>query len=325
MNLKELPEDFIVEEKPLNLFLQKKGDYCYFLLTKKNKNTLDVIKEISKKLRIRERNFHVAGIKDKKAVTTQYVSGYRIDVRALKRLRIPDVTLEFLGYGDERLKLGQLEGNVFTVVVRNLECKEHKHVSFLENYFDEQRFSGKNVLLGNILIKKEFRKFCYSLHLKWKQGDYVNAIRTIPKRRLIFYINAYQSYLWNEVVAAYLQKNLPSFSSAAYSEGTFVFSDAQLPQASVPILGYATDLTGSAFKELYEELMRLEHLTTKDFILKELPELISEGTSRNLYVNVNLSVQYEKDDRHPGKYKALVKFSLPPGSYATLVIKKMFS
>lgn len=333
--IKEIPEDFVVEELPKDLHILEKGDYCYFLLEKRNRNTDDVVAEIAKRLGKRTREFHVAGNKDKIAITKQYVSGFRVKKEQLERLRIAASKLTFVGYGDSRLKLGQLEGNRFTIVVRNLTDRGRK-IRFIENYFDEQRFSGRNALLGKALVKKEFRKFCFMLRLQWKEGDYINAIRQLLKKRLIFYVNAYQSWLWNRAAAEHLLSCLrksPFEKSPRgktdgswkvdYSLGELVFSEEMLENIEVPILGYNSEL--GEFQEIYVRLLEEEKLQQEDFLIKELPELISEGTTRRLYAEVNeLKIEYKEDERHRGKKKAVVSFILQPGSYATMVVKKMF-
>jgi len=321
--IKEIPEDFVVEEIPKDLNIIEKGDYCYFLLEKRNRNTADAVAEIARKLGKRSRELHVAGNKDKVAISKQYVSGFRVKKEQMERLKIANCKLTFVGYGDARLKLGQLLGNKFTLIVRGLE-KEGKAASFIENYFDEQRFSGRNALLGRALVKKEFRKFCFMLRLKWKEGDYVNAIRTISKKRLIFYVNAYQSWLWNNAVKKYLDAHLQESWKVDYSMGELVFSDEMLENVDVPIIGYNGEL--GEFEEIYGKLLEEEKLKQRDFLIKELPELISEGTTRKLYAEVkDFDVRYGKDERHKGKKKAVVNFTLQPGSYATMVVKKMFS
>src|SRR3989344_1935795 len=306
--IKEIPEDFVVEEIPKDLNIIEKGDYCYFLLEKRNRNTADAVAEIARKLGKRSRELHVAGNKDKVAISKQYVSGFRVKKEQMERLKIANCKLTFVGYGDARLKLGQLLGNKFTLIVRGLE-KEGKAASFIENYFDEQRFSGRNALLGRALVKKEFRKFCFMLRLQWKEGDYVNAIRTISKRRLIFYVNAYQSWLWNRTIAEYLAARLSKSWKVDYSMGELVFSDERLEDVDVAIIGYNSELV--EFEEIYVRLLEEEKLKQGDFLIKELHELISEGTTRKMYAELKgLSVKYEKDERHKDKIKAVLEFQL---------------
>jgi TruD family tRNA pseudouridine synthase len=71
--LKQLPEDFVVIEIP-SAKTEKQGKYLYFWMKKKGRNTLDVVKELARRLRIREKDIGFAGSKDKQAVTEQMIS-----------------------------------------------------------------------------------------------------------------------------------------------------------------------------------------------------------------------------------------------------------
>jgi len=303
--IKQKMDDFFVEEEiELDLSSNIK-DYTYFILEKRDWNTNDAIKAIASKLRIKPNRINVAGIKDKKAITRQYVSVYKISRK-------------------ERLKLGQIKSNRFIIVVRNLD-EEAEKIDFIENYFDDQRFGNINPIVGNALIKKEFRKACYTLKLKWDKGDYVNPLRNLGKKLLRFYINSYQSLLFNEVLNIYFSKKYKEFKEIEYEYGEFIFSNENINNIKVPILGFLTEFENKEIELLYTELMKKYKIKKEDFIIKQIPEISSEGNERDLIVKIkNLKCTYEKDESSKGKLKAILEFSLPPGSYATLVVKKMF-
>jgi len=156
MKVKDSPEDFEVEEV-LKLNLKERGDYAYFILEKKSWTTLKALGKIADSLRINVQRLTVAGQKDKQGVTKQYVSVYQVSDRALSRVKIKDIKIKFLGYGDKAISLGDLEGNKFRLVVRELE-EPLGQIDFVVNYYDEQRFGGyrpnfhlvgKETLLGN--------------------------------------------------------------------------------------------------------------------------------------------------------------------------------
>jgi tRNA pseudouridine13 synthase len=321
--IKNKIEDFCVEEV-IKLDLTKKGDYSYFILEKKDWNTHDAIKAICSNLRVKPNKFNVAGIKDKRAITRQYISIFKINKDNVENLKIKDLKLTFIGYGNERLKLGQNEYNSFRIVVRNLE-KKVDEIKFIENYFDDQRFGGRNHILGKALVKKEFRKACFNLKLKWNQGDYVNPLRNLGKKLLRFYINSYQSLLFNQFLNVYLSKKYKNFKEVEYSQGEFYFSNEEIYNKKIPIVGFLTELKIKEIKEIYTEIMKRERIREKDFIIKQIPEISSEGNERDLIVKIqDLKCEYEKDDSNKGRLKAILEFSLPKGSYATLVVKKMF-
>lgn len=319
--IKQTPEDFYVEEIP-KLKKGERGDYLYFILEKKNFNTMDVIKILSKRLKIDIKRFNVAGLKDKNAWTKQYVSVKGILWDRVNKIKINNVKLSFFGYGSERIKLGQIKKNGFRIIVRDID-KRYTKINFIENYFDEQRFRGKNAIVGKALVKREFRKICYNLRLKWENADYVNAIRKLGNKLLRFYINSYQSYLWNEAVGIYLKKYCKHFYEIDYMLGKFVFSNEKIKNVKVPIVGFLTEFKGE-FGEIYKELMEKEGIKKEDFMIKEIKEISSEGNSRNMIEEVKISVNYSKDELRKNKLKAVLEFDLNSGSYATIVVKKMF-
>ncbi len=316
--IKQSPEDFIVEEIPKDLQLGS-GDYTYFILEKKNWNTREAIKAIASRLKMKDKYFNVAGIKDKKAITKQYVSVFKVNPERLEILKIKDLKITALGKGKERLKLGQLLGNKFIIRVKNAE-KEPKKTSFIENYYDDQRFGGKNKVIGRALVKKEFRKSCFMLRLRWKERDYIGSLRKLGKHILRIYVNSYQSYLFNRTLEEYLKTKYKNYSIADYSQGTFIFSDDKIKNEKIPILGFLTEFENKEIGKLYEKLMKEDKIKKEDFVMKEMPEVSSEGGQRDLLVEVK-DLEIKKEDEKT----FVISFALPPGSYATLVIKKMFA
>ena len=150
---KELNSDFIVEEV-IDLKIDEKGRYSYFLLKKENRNTLEVINRIIKVTNINKRDIGYAGLKDRNAITKQFISTRNINNDQLLNLKIDGVSLTYVGKGNLPITLGSLKGNKFKIIVRDLD-KKGKKTNFLENYFDDQRFSidnarlGKDIVLGN--------------------------------------------------------------------------------------------------------------------------------------------------------------------------------
>ena len=74
MKLKQLPTDFIVEEIPNIRVTQEIDDQAIFLLEKKEIDTYNAVNSIAKKLHIPPSEIGYAGLKDKRALTRQYIS-----------------------------------------------------------------------------------------------------------------------------------------------------------------------------------------------------------------------------------------------------------
>ena len=61
-------------------------------------------------------------------------------------------------------------------------------------------------------------------------------------------------------------------------------------------------------------------------MIKQIPELSREGELRNVFVDVKdfKLGSVEDDDLNVGKKKVKVSFTLRKGSYATIVLRKLF-
>lgn len=130
-------------------------DYCWFVLYKENKDTMDAISLLSKLLKNKPGNFGYAGTKDRRAVTTQWVSVYRVQAEQLHGLNstLRNMCIGNFKYCKEPLKLGSLSGNHFVITLRNVTGDHSKAEESLEslkvngfiNYFGLQRFGTTSV------------------------------------------------------------------------------------------------------------------------------------------------------------------------------------
>ena len=120
MKLKQIPEDFVVEEK-IKLKTKSSGNFIYFWLTKKNWTTVRAIQEIARQCHTSFKRFKFAGNKDRQAITRQAISAFKLSKEVLENVHLKDIQIEFIGFGDEPINLGTLEGNRFEIVLRDLD------------------------------------------------------------------------------------------------------------------------------------------------------------------------------------------------------------
>jgi len=177
--IKNAPEDFLVEEiapdgsiyefdKPIS-HPDKPGPYVHFVLQKKNWTTSSAISEIADRLHISEKNFNIAGSKDRMSVSTQIASVRGASKEALLSLKIKDISINGAWGADDRVHLGDLLGNRFTIIVRGASDGAEETAARvaselnkkIPNYFGEQRFGStrKNThLIGQKLLKGEIEE-----------------------------------------------------------------------------------------------------------------------------------------------------------------------
>lgn len=306
--LKQIPEDFKVYEIN-NLKFNDSGQFSYYVLRKKNYNTIDAVKNVCDYFRIDDKYANFAGAKDKIAITEQYIS---ISKGPKSDIELKDLSLKYVGSGVERINLGALDGNYFEIVVRNVDSIPKAKKLFL-NLFDSQRFgrNNDNHIVGKLILKGKYKEACELIDetknfLLNQPNNFVGALRNLAKKVLKFYVHAYQSFLWN-LAANELSKEFKT-------------------NIKLPIIGFGTKFDDKKIKMIYEKIMSDENITFRDFINRSIPELSEEGTIRDMYITVNDLVigDLENDELTPDSKKILLKFTLPPGSYATNVVKELF-
>ncbi len=337
--IKETPEDFVVEEVPVAF--SGTGPYAIYALRKRGMTTHQALAALSRRFSVPQDRWGVAGLKDRRAVTTQYVS-----LKGRKDLHMaePCLELSYHAQHDRPLTPGQLQGNAFRITVRNLDKDDlalvEQAVRYLNaqhnripNYFDEQRFSAHNVAIGRLLVRKRFGEALDLLIQTAAQGpqleaarklspnDVVGCLRLLPRKQLLFYIHAYQSWIFNELLAQVCIAQ-GVWKRTSYSHGMFVFprSLTVLP-ASLPLVGFGTDQTvlgGAALPE---------SIKPRDFVFPSIPELSSAGGERPANAAVADITLGEPlpDTLHTGKLQQEVAFHLPKGSYGSLVIRYLFA
>jgi tRNA pseudouridine13 synthase len=152
------PEDFMVEEIPA-FSPSGSGEHLFLFITKIDITTDEAVRRICAALGVDPRGAGYAGMKDRRAVSTQMISvPFPVD-RAEKEaltLDLPGVSVASATRHQHKLRPGHLKGNRFSIVLRDLTADDvPRVVSTLEqagqtgvpNVFGPQRFgrAGDNV------------------------------------------------------------------------------------------------------------------------------------------------------------------------------------
>ena len=165
--IKECPEDFVVKEIK-KLRLKDRGEFDYFLLRKKGITTLDAVRRVARELGVEEHRIGIGGLKDKDAITEQYISVQK--PLRIKELRDGELSLTFLGYCDQPIKPGEIEGNYFEIKIRRLNKGKiqrlHDRIELVkrfgfENYFGEQRFGSAkfaDMFIAKLLLEEKYEE-----------------------------------------------------------------------------------------------------------------------------------------------------------------------
>lgn len=172
--------------------------------------------------------------------------------------------------------------------------------------------------------------------LREKPHDFVRAFLQIDASYRALLIFTYQSYLWNEGVRRLLQLLLPRehLFPLPYQAGTVLFhrdADPQtlayLREATFPLLAPNSTFKDDKVREAAEWVLAKEKLSLSDLRIAESPKLLffkHEERSVIAWPHKLVLGRWMPDEVNRGQKKLNVAFTLPPGSYATLVIKRLF-
>jgi len=179
-HLRESPEDFMVEEvAPLP---GTDGDYLLVRLAKRNWEQQHLVRELARRLGISHRRIAWAGTKDRRAVTTQLISLYRVTEEQVRQVSLRDVTLEPVGRAREALALGQLEGNRFGILIRGCDPRDLQErvarvaeevATGIPNYYGIQRFGVIRPIthaVGEAILREE-----------WEEAVMIYISRSFPQ------------------------------------------------------------------------------------------------------------------------------------------------
>ncbi len=170
-SLKDRPEDFLVEERPL-YEPAGTGDHLYLFLEKRQQTTTDVVRRLAKLFSVQRRDIGYAGLKDKHAITRQHFSVHlpdpSNDEKCLSRFEFLPYTLLWARRHENKLRRGHLAGNRFEIRLRHVDpaavivahrTLERLGVTGVPNYVGHQRFGYRqcNHLLGRALIRREWK------------------------------------------------------------------------------------------------------------------------------------------------------------------------
>jgi tRNA pseudouridine13 synthase len=320
--VKASPEDFRVDEIPAYA-PQGAGPHLWLRVEKRDRTTRDVVRALAHALAVPDREVGYAGMKDRAAVTTQWLSfpvARDPDAAALagEGYRVLEVSRH-----QNKLRTGHLRGNRFGIAVRGGEleraraCAAALQARGLANFFGAQRFGveGKNADLGRSL-------------LLGRTGDpeVRRAMRDRFLRRLV--LSAWQSRVFNAWLAERLADGL--FATAIPGDvlkkldsgGVFVCEDpaADAPRVAAfevspagPMFGHKLKPAAGEALAREERLLAAEGVTAAD-LARGGGE--TEGTRRAGRIPVAIELGAIE-----GGYRA--SFELPKGSYATVVMGEL--
>lgn len=381
MRYRVLPADFRVEEI-IRLPTSRGGSYTLYRVHKIARTTLQVKYALAQELGCPPAVVKFPALKDRHAVTDQYAS---VPCAGPAELCGKGWTARRAGRARRALRSGDLRGNRFTVVLRDLAADEvpylakrfeHLAQAGLPNYFDQQRFGsyspgqewiGKTILradaegalrahLSQDMVGDPARVVAFKAEVRehWGDWDYLfsvapspsnfrsvlvflrdhptdfrRALNLVTPRVLSIYLAAYQSLLWNRLVGRFLREYADPVAELEIGGEMFPLYGSLpgdlLPawrKLAVSLPHHRVDYSGE-WAAFFRELLAAEALEQTRLKARLLRRAyVGKGKRALLLFPEETAVLEEAaDERFAGQRRLTVRFTLPPGAYASLILR----
>ena len=316
--IRTVQDDFEVTEEGAYA-LSGSGEHVYLWLEKRGNTTKFVVDELVKQLGMKFSDVGVAGLKDRHAVTRQWISLPRKYEARLEKFELEGVKILNVTAHGNKLGIGHLRGNRFRIRVRGADPGGVARAELIlqrlrglgvPNYFGPQRFgnTGGNAVRGAELVR----------------DGRMRGPESIPIKR--FLIAALQSLLFNHILRLRLERGVYNgvlrgdVAKKHETGGIFVVEDALVESpraaaleisATAPLYGRkVTPVAQFEGRALEDEMLMLAGLTWDGFKDRH-------GDRRMTRIVMGEASFEATDDGY------WLEFSLPKGCFATSVLREV--
>jgi tRNA pseudouridine13 synthase len=327
---KQSAQDFRVNED-LGFELSGEGQHLCLHIRKTEVNTQHVVRQLARLANVRERDIGYAGLKDHMGVCEQWLSIYQAQAQEVDLSSLSEIGVEVLSTirNSRKIRQGSHRSNAFRIILRDLRSLANTPLSTQEvketlearltqiraegvpNYFGEQRFGHAH---GNILMAQ--RLFSGELRLKkgFKRGMLLSAARSFVFNAVLSERVKQQN--WNQHLAGDVM-NLAGtgsvFEAPEWDETLAGRLAAKDIHPTGPLWGKGA-LRSSADAAALETAIAATHAS----LCEGLEAAGLEQARRSLRL-----IAADFDWTWLGDDSLELSFALPPGTYATAVLREL--
>ncbi len=181
--------------------------------------------------------------------------------------------------------------------------------------------------------KTEFEKESFET-LRKDSSAFIPVMRKILKEDLSLQYLSYQSFIWNEVLRRIiLQEGHVSLKSYLGVAGDYIFY-TQLTQGhqrhltglKIPALSAQLRVSDQVTSRIYNEVLHDQGIKRNQFSKIKLRQAFFQPSERDAVIKPqNIHAAIAPDQLYKEKKQTTLKFFLPPGCYATMLIKRLFA
>jgi len=337
-HFKQSARDFVVEEVPLYEF-SGEGEHLVLHVRKKNLTTNEMVGIFARFLGIKNKEIGYAGLKDKHAMTKQYISLHKKYKDLLKSFNHESIKILGKTYHNNKIRVGHLKGNKFFIRLKKVKPTSAKKLDEalknikkqgMPNFFGYQRFGndGDNHILGEKIVRGE-------------------AKEKNPRVKKLL-INAYQSHLFTLWLSRRLEIN-SLVSSFGVNELQGFLNLPKIELEKMQAQNHPFKLLQGDLMEHYPcgrvfafgwDIHDIERFDAKDISVTGLlsGKRVKKATDFAWQIEKEYAVELNGDGARryawvyptdiKGKFNPIeaqyeLSFELPKGSYATVLIEEL--
>ena len=170
-------------------------------------------------------------------------------------------------------------------------------------------------------------------HLRRAPTDFAGAFRFIAARTRLIHLYAYQSHVWNRALVAWVEEAVPEHARFGVSgvEGRLVFPKGPVREGEgwggqLPLPGGGLEgVDDPVQRRLFEAVLARDRIEPAAFRIDGVPGFALKGEPRALVLRpIDLRARpAEPDPLSSGRKLVKLRFALPRGGYATLVVRRL--
>jgi tRNA pseudouridine13 synthase len=171
------------------------------------------------------------------------------------------------------------------------------------------------------------------IFLKKNPKGFLPLLQRIPRQDLSLFFSCFQGFLWNELLRRIVKEkctgNLKTYKGKA---GDYIFctlplsQDPYLRNLSLPAASAKTKMPDAFTQTAYDLILKENNLKPAMFNLRKVRQAFFKAHLRPAtIIPERLSFEFLDDEVYRGSKKLMLKFILPRASYATMLIKRIFS
>ena len=233
--------------------------------------------------------------------------------------------LNFFGYqrfGSKR-PITHLVGKA--IIQKDYQTALNLLLNYSSEYDTEENNTNRKIIAGRTSELSVIDKIPKSMDIEItllrklsQTKDLKAVIRSIPLQMRRFYIQAYQSYIYNKTLSLAFDYGEDLFSAkegdVCFDKNYILgkFQNDPLQRLAIPLVGHSY-FKKTRFDFYIQKILDEEEVSLNDFFIKDFQEISIEGGFRNAVIQCN---DFEMNNN-------IIQFNLSRGSYATIILREI--